>query len=234
MCSTDWLPFVLTLLQQPRCGGAHAFLLLDYPGYGDNEGQPCAGLALRSAEAGVCAALEVLGARRCTPEALGFLGHSLGCAAVLQLAAGLSSQRPCWLRGTRLARRIVLSAPFTSIPNMGLALFGGLRGAGAVIATVASTSRHTWDNELSLRSLAKSSEKFGQVPPSVHIVHGTRDEIVPVHMGRALHLLCKELRFGACSFTERPRAGHNDVLDEAFSELARLILAVEDTPNGKL
>jgi len=128
----------------------------------------------------------------------------------------------------------VLSAPFTSIPSMGLAIFGGLRGAGAVIGTVASTSRHAWDNELSLRSLAKSSEKFGQVPPSVHIVHGTRDEIVPVHMGRALHLLCKELRFGGCSYTERPRAGHNDVLDEAFSELARLILAVEDIPNGKL
>lgn len=235
MWSPDWLPFVTGILRQGGAQQGLCFLLLDYPGYRDNEGTPSAGSALCSGVAAVGAAVKQLAERGTFPAALGFWGHSLGCAASAQLAARLACSPPCWLlddpsRKLRLSQpmRLVLSAPFTSIPDVGRALLvGNVRGAGPFIALAEATSRHRWDNVHSIRALAVAASR-GQVPAVVHIVHGTKDEIVPVHMGRSLHRLCEAIGLHGCTFTERPGASHNDVLEEAFGEYTRLVLAVDE------
>lgn len=242
MVATDWLTFVEALIRARGAavgatGGTArqqlpAFLLLDYPGYGANEGQPCAGLALRASEAGVQAALEALrgGADASAPEtaavscqALAYLGHSLGAAAAAQLAARLAAKRPSWLGSTSPVSRLVLSAPFTSIPRLGEQLLGAITGANVVIALASTVSRHQWDNERSLRALA-GANRPGDAPPEVTILHGELDEIVPVAMGRKLHGLCLDAGLRGSTLIERSQAGHNDILDEAFPDYARLVL----------
>lgn len=233
MVSTDWLGLIEEMLRTaPARSGNMAlplFLLLDYPGYGQNQGSPCPGLALRSAMRGVQAALTNLRSNAdghtSEPVAIAFLGHSLGCAGVAQLAAALVTQKPKWLGQASPVSKVVLSAPFTSMPDMGRVLFGQLPGAHAILGLLSLISRHTWDNTRSIRSLARAAvPKSGFADfPAVSIVHGARDEIVPVEMGRSLHRLCRQVGLQNSEFIERPRAGHNDVLDEARSEYARLI-----------
>uniref|UniRef100_A0A7S2M017 Peptidase S9 prolyl oligopeptidase catalytic domain-containing protein n=1 Tax=Zooxanthella nutricula TaxID=1333877 RepID=A0A7S2M017_9DINO len=144
----------------------------------------------------------------------------MGCAAATQLAARLTSRRPAWLGGTVPAARLVLSAPFTSMKDMGQVLFGEVPGASFVLAAVARMSRHNWDNASNLQRLAFAT---ADRPLSVTILHGRMDEIVPVQMGRQLFSMCKGLGLD-CRWVERAAAGHNDILDEAFAEFAQAII----------
>mmetsp|Transcript_89264 Transcript_89264/g.186543 ORF Transcript_89264/g.186543 Transcript_89264/m.186543 type:complete len:371 (+) Transcript_89264:44-1156(+) len=228
MTSVDWVPFVTDLLK----GGAQkdlGFLLLDYPGYLGNEGPTSAGLALRSAQGGLKTTLEHLESKGVSVEALGFLGHSLGCANMLQLAAAISKEQPERMTKEHPAR-LVLSAPFTSIPNMGTALFGAGVGIRAAISVLSLTSRHVWNNEQNLAQLMS----LGSDHCSIHILHGTFDEIVPVTMGRQLHQQCKAWGLKTCSYKELSDVYHNDILDEAFADFARLMLSTEEQLEARL
>ena len=144
---------------------AAGFLLVDYPGYGECGGQR--GVAgTRHAANGAFAAL----ARRMgkdTPAALakatrlGVAGHSMGTGVALRFAA----DRP-------ETDRVVLAAPFTRISDMVRRLVGPL--ASLLL-------KGDLDNMARLRALSRRT-----APPSVTVVHGDRDPIVPVAMSRTL------------------------------------------------
>ena len=85
----DWVGFVHQYRSASDSVPCH-FLLVDYPGYGANEGSP----SPQSLLLGARAALDALAAARTLPPAAVYarthiVGHSLGCAAALQLAADL-------------------------------------------------------------------------------------------------------------------------------------------------
>eukprot|EP00971_Amphidinium_carterae_P085955 1700645-Amphidinium_carterae.1 len=117
--ATLWLPFILDVLErtshemQPK----RAFLLIDYPGYGYNSGNPNSYVTLKASESAVKESLAILHPRP-VPE-ICYLGYSLGGAAVMQLAANFAQSPPSWLGSVRPVGQVVLAATFTSIPGMG-------------------------------------------------------------------------------------------------------------------
>jgi len=228
MVSIDWFPFVIDVMEHSvsASSGASsskkAFLLMDYPGYGFNDGSPSSSSTLEAAEAAVKSALQSLGPNKV--QELRYLGHSLGGAAVTQLAADLAERRPAWLGETRPVGRMVLSATFTSIPGMGNVIFGQLPGAGAVIAVLGKVSRHRWDNEEGLRKLMKATKDD---KPIITFVHGRADEIVPVSLGRSLYNLCAQEGFESCCFIESKTSQHNNILQRELRTYLDLICADE-------
>ena len=104
-----------------------SFLLVDYPGYGDNKGTPSPSNVLEASELAVQQALSSLP----QPESLNLLGHSLGAAAAAQLAAKLSP-----------SGRLLLSSPFLSIDAMAAVIFGRLLPSWLLRSLVT----HRWDN----------------------------------------------------------------------------------------
>jgi len=137
------------------------FLFIDYPGYGACAGSPSPATILESSDAALVALAAQL---QETPVALAarccVLGHSLGSGAALQFAVRHPIQAA------------VLVAPFTSLRDMarrsvGWPLCGLLKG--------------DFDNRMRLAELCARPQ-----PPALAILHGDRDEVIPVEMGRAL------------------------------------------------
>lgn len=233
MVATDWLEFcesmLATLLAQDGQDRRPAFLLIDYPGYGHNDGAPSPRSVLAAQLAGLRAALPRLAA---APGKLHLLGHSLGAAAAAQLAAGLRRevsrearhQKECTAGslGDLAPGRLVLSAPFLNIDAMAQAIFGKLL-LPSWLLLVLLTER--WNNAAWVPQAASAGW-------SVSIILGSRDEIVPAWMGRALR---DTVRRGSheCGFVEVKAAGHNDIIAVAPQEYAALMgLAVVRGPRG--
>jgi uncharacterized protein len=152
----DWLPLVLAYPATDV-----GFLLVDYPGYGNCDGSSTPGRILANSEGAVAALGQHL---TMTQEELDArmcaFGHSLGAASTLQYAA----RHP--------VQRVVTVAPFTSMADMvDHVLFWPMRWF----------LWHRFDNQKSLEALATRSP-----PPTVIIIHGTHDEVIPVAMGRQL------------------------------------------------
>lgn len=149
----DWLQYL------PEWDGKFAYLLVDYPGYGDCQGAPTPG-RIRDNGLGAVTALaaylhqnqEQLKTR------LGMLGHSIGCAPALMTADALS------------LKRIVLVAPFTTLTDMARHVVGW---------PLCYLNLHRFDNVSHLASLCRKGAK-------VTIFHGTDDEVIPISMSRAL------------------------------------------------
>ncbi|CAK0806243.1 unnamed protein product [Prorocentrum cordatum] len=122
MLASDWYPFCnqLCRLQGRRGGASAAFLLFDFPGYGGNPGRTSPAATLT---ASLCSLRAALARFDAGPPEVNLLGHSLGAAAAAQLAAHLA------ITGAP-AGRLVLSAPFTSIPHVAVHLLQ--RAAGFV------------------------------------------------------------------------------------------------------
>lgn len=137
--------------------GDDAFLLVDFPGYGNNEGAPSPGRIAEGFRQVVPAAKDAVGLPRDT-DRLRFFGHSLGAAAVMIAAAEF-----------RIPRGVLL-APFTSTMDMAREVTGLPVGFLLV---------HRFDNRARLRELAGNGGR-------VTIVHGTDDEVIPVSMARQL------------------------------------------------
>lgn len=173
----EWLPAVKTWDHR------FAYFLIDYPGYGDNEGNPTPKRIRESSKAAFEALSNHLGS---TPELLQgrtfVLGHSLGAAAALMAAEGLN------------LRQGVLISPFTSMTDMGRIVLGW---------PLCYLNMHRFDNRRTLAVVA--ALKNAQVT----IFHGSNDEIIPVRMGREL----AASHPGQVTFREVPHAGHNDILD---------------------
>ena len=73
----------LSILQE-ELGGKAGFLLVDYPGYGDNEGQPSMGLNMQAGSAAYQALMRQY--PRLRSLKLGVMGYSLGGAMAVDFA----------------------------------------------------------------------------------------------------------------------------------------------------
>jgi uncharacterized protein len=136
-----------------------AFLLIDYPGYGKNSGYA----TIASTRASADAALKALVERLHSDEEhlpLCAIGHSLGAAVALDFAAH------------HRVERMVLIAPFTTLREEAATMVG---------EWVAHLLIESYDNRSNLRDLARQKPM-----PKVAIFHGTKDDVIPVRMGREL------------------------------------------------
>jgi len=151
----DWAEWLET-----NAPAEDAWLLVDFPGYGDCEGSPSPGRIREGMKAVVPLASQELGWGK-APDAgkLRFFGHSLGSAACLIAAEEWKIQRG------------VLIAPFTSTMEMAEEVTGVPLGI---------LVWHRFDNRTQLKELA------GRGSGKVIVFHGTDDEVIPVGMSRTL------------------------------------------------
>jgi uncharacterized protein len=155
----------------------YAVLVPEFRGYAGLPGTPTYEGSRLDARAAYAFARDSLGVR---PSDVAIYGHSLGSAIGAELAAEV---RP---------RALLLEAPFTSARAMARLIV-----ARPVVALWRVISRVHYDTEARVREL--------EAP--VHVVHGDRDGVIPVHMGHAVHAAARER--GALLVVHG--AGHNDV-----------------------
>ena len=170
-----------------------AWLLVDFPGYGDCEGKPSPGHIRESLRAVVPMAADSVGLTD-KPDAsrLRFFGHSLGAAASLIAATEFD------------IRRGVLLSPFTSTMEMSRVVTGLPLG---LLVT------HRFDN------VARLDELIKQGPAKVIILHGTDDEVIPVEMSRKL----ANGRHNAVRLIEIQGARHNDIAQSHPEQLVNAL-----------
>lgn len=174
-----------------------AWLLVDYPGYGDCQGKPSPGHIGESLRAVVPLAAKEIGwsvdaTGKLDSGRLRFFGHSLGAAVSLMAASEYGIQRG------------VLLTPFTSTMEMSKAMTG--LPLGFIVW-------HRFDNTARLAELAKRG------PGSVVILHGTDDEAIPFEMGRTLAAGQK----GVVKLVEIPGGKHNTLQETHTAEVVRAI-----------
>jgi pimeloyl-ACP methyl ester carboxylesterase len=157
-----------------------AVFLAEYRGYDGLPGIPTYEGSRQDARAAYAFVRDSMGAR---PSEVAVFGHSLGSAVAAELA---SEVQPAAL---------LLQSPFTSVRAMARLVITPpvVWGFWRVIARV------HYDTETRVRTL--------DVP--VHVAHGDRDVVVPVRMGRAVHVAA---RVPGQLLIARGR-GHNDVDD---------------------
>lgn len=163
---------------------AGAFLLVDYPGYGRCAGNPSADSILENATAAYHAVIESKQwiIRRLR---LGVLGWSIGAAGGLEFAEKCPVQD------------LVLIAPFTTMEDM-VKKFTGIRPGFLLL--------DRFDN------LAALSHLCGQNPGfKVTIVHGEKDALIPISMGRRLFESVPDVP----EFHSVPGASHHSVFGDA-------------------
>ena len=151
--------------------------IFDYRGYGRSEGTVSEQGTYLDAEA----ALDYLRSRRDVDVAqnLVFYGRSLGAGVAVEMA----TRHP--------ARAIILETPFTSIPAMGKTAYPYLP-VGLLVRFI--------------RSRYDSLSKITSVRSPVMVLHGDRDEIVPLELAEELFDAANEPK----RFYTIEGAGHND------------------------
>lgn len=133
-------------------------------------------------------------------------GHSLGSAVASELAAHMSPGQPAAL---------VLQSPFTSARAMATRmLVPPIPGLWSLISRVHYDTRHI----------------VASLDAPVSVAHGTRDVVIPVRMGRAVHEAAR--RPGELLIVEG--AGHNDVADVAGADYWRWLTAAVSPPRVQL
>lgn len=156
-----------------------AWLLVDFPGYGDCEGAPSPARIRESLKISVPLAIEQFGwSGPVDPGRLRFFGHSLGGAACLIAASEFKIQRG------------VLIAPFTSTMDMSRTITG---------LPLGFLVWHRFDNSARLAEIAARG------PGEVIVFHGTDDETIPVWMSRTLAAQQKQI----VRLREIPGGRHN-------------------------
>lgn len=164
-------------------GGFNVFAV-DYRGYGRSEGTPNEQATYLDA----AAAYDALAARPdVDSNRIVAFGQSLGAAVALDLAL------------SRRCERVVLEAPFTSVPAMASAAYP--------VPGVSYLVRTKYDN----------LSKAARLVTPLLVIHGDRDEIVPFPMGQALHAAAA----GPKEFWAVHGAHHNDVYLVAGAEYVR-------------
>ncbi len=169
-----WLNLVL---QYPDPDAA--FLLVDYPGYGVNEGSPTLSHNMDASRAAYDAFLNIVPYK---PKALGVLGHSLGSAVAVQFAE------------TYKADNLLLLSPFTSMQDMVRVIFP------VVGHPLSFLLLDKYDVQKVLARLLANNKQM-----DIMIMHGALDEIVPVTMSRNM---AQEFS-GYVKYEEIATADHN-------------------------
>ena len=159
---------------------AGGFLLVDYPGYGFCAGNPGADSILENA-IGAYQALTENKRWIIRRPRLGVLGWSIGAAAGLQFAEKFPVQD------------LVLIAPFTNMEDM-VKRFTGIRPGMLLL--------DRFDNVGALSRVCVQTPS-----PTVTIVHGEKDALIPVSMGRSLAQTQSDL----IEFRSIPEASHQTV-----------------------
>jgi uncharacterized protein len=159
---------------------AGGFLLVDYPGYGLCAGNPGADSILENAIGAYQALMENKRWIIRRPR-LGVLGWSIGAAAGLQFAEKFPVQD------------LVLMAPFTNMEDM-VKRFTGIRPGMLLL--------DRFDNVGTLSRVCAQTTS-----PTVTIVHGEKDALIPVSMGRSL----AQTRSDLIEFHSIPEASHQTV-----------------------
>jgi pimeloyl-ACP methyl ester carboxylesterase len=185
---SDWL--------RDHAPGEDAWLLVDFPGYGDCEGAPSPSRIRESFKSAVPLAIQEVGwPANPGPTRLRFFGHSLGGAATLIAASEFGIQRG------------VLLAPFTSTMEMSRELTG---------LPLGFLVWHRFDNAARLAELTKRG------PGKIIILHGTDDEVIPVAMSRSLAASHPEI----IRLREIQGGRHNTIQEEHTQELAKALREV--------
>jgi len=173
--------------------GEDAWLLVDFPGYGDCEGKPNPETIRETFQQVVPLAAEAVGLTAGPdPARLRVFGHSLGAATNLIAASDFD------------IRNGVLLAPFTSTMEMSRLVVGVPLG---FLVT------HRFDNT------ARLDEIIARGPAKFIIVHGSHDEVIPARMGREL----AEGRQDHVRFIEVEGGRHNDIPTRHPEPLARAL-----------
>jgi len=175
-----------------------AWLLVDFPGYGDSSGQPNPQRIRESLKMAIPAGCAEVGIPAEQEAArLRFFGHSLGGAACLIAATECGIQQG------------VLLSPFTSSMDMGRAVTG---------LPIGFLVHHRFDN------VARLKELLARGPGRVIILHGARDEVIPVEMAHQLARLQPE----TISLREIPGGRHNTLHLEDAGAVARALREVAE------
>lgn len=181
----DWAEWL-----QIHAPAEDAWLLVDFPGYGDCQGSPTPGRIRENLQAAVPFALCEIGwSEKQSAGRLRFFGHSLGSAACMIAATEFGIQRG------------VLISPFTSTMDMSRHLTG---------LPLGPLVWHRFDNSARLAELAaRGSGK-------VIIFHGDDDESIPVAMSRTLANQRKDV----VSLIEIAGGRHNTLRENNAEEIA--------------
>lgn len=181
----DWSEWLET--HAPR---EDAWLLVDFPGYGNSQGSPTPARIHESLARVVPLAWQEIGrSGKPDPDGLRFFGHSLGGAACLMAATEFKIQRG------------VLLSPFTSTMDMARHLTG---------LPIGFLVTHRYDNPARLAALAARG------PGKVVILHGSDDEAIPVQMSRTLAAEHPQI----VRFKEISGARHNTIPQTHAAEIA--------------
>jgi hypothetical protein len=171
-----------------------AWLLVDFPGYGDCEGSPSPSRIRETFRTGVPLAFREIGwPAKPDSNKLRFFGHSLGGAACLIAATEFGIQRG------------VLIAPFTSTMDMTRQVTG---------LPLGFLVWHRFDNSARLAELA------AREPGEVIILHGTDDEVIPVSMSRTLAAEQKEI----VRLREIPGGRHNTIQERNSEDVSKALM----------
>ena len=173
----------LDILKECRLDAA-ALLLVDYPGYGFCEGKPGADSILENA---IGAYQAVIQSKRwiIRRPRLSVLGWSLGAATGLQFAEKCPVQD------------LVLIAPFTTMEDI-VKRFTGISPGMLLL--------DRFDNPVALSRVCALNPEL-----KVTVIHGEKDALIPVSMGRRV----SESVPGLSEFHSVPGASHNTVFWKA-------------------
>jgi uncharacterized protein len=166
-----------------------AFLLVDYPGYGKCQGYATIASMRLSSDA----ALKTLTKRLALSEEemesrLCTIGHSLGSAVAIDFGARHHVQR------------VLAIAPFTTLRE---------EAARIITSPLSHLLIESYDNRAGIAEIRKRNPEA-----KIAIFHGTKDEVIPVRMGREL-----AQKFPFIDFFPIEGATHASVLSEAHDKI---------------
>lgn len=167
--------------------------IFDYRGYGDNSGSPSEENLAADARAIWKYATEE---RKVAPHRVILYGESLGGGVAVRLAAEMCE-------ANTPPGSLILRSTFSSLVDAG-------------------AHHYPWlPVRLALVDRFPSIDRIPQVTCPILQIHGTRDFIMPIHLGRRLFEAAPDKSSSGISkqFVEVPGAGHNDVTLVAEAEL---------------
>jgi fermentation-respiration switch protein FrsA (DUF1100 family) len=171
--------------------------IFDYRGYGDNSGSPSEEMLAADARA---TWNYVTQERNVRPDRVILYGESLGGAVAVRLAAELSE-------ADNAPAGLILRSTFSSLVDAGV-------------------HHYPWlPVRLALVDRFPAIDRIPQVTCPILQIHGARDRIMPITLGRQLFEAAPERSSSgiAKEFVELSTAGHNDVTVVAPAELRSAI-----------